>query len=329
MENRKFPALTDVPVLLMIFVRPEKLVQSFNAVKQARPRTLLIVSDGPRLTHPNDKKLNDECKKIVLDIDWECEVLYKYSEVNQGMYVTAYEGLKWAFNLVDRLIFLEDDVVPNQSFFSFCEELLEKYKNDLRVHTICGMNHVGIYNPPSADYFFAKKGSIWGFALWKRTFDTFEYDLNFSLDPYSLNLLINSFDKSNRTNIKESIMSKRKKFLANDEKGDFELINGASFFLHHGLMIIPTKNMISCHGISENAGHNVDHPLKLPKSLRRLFYMETFELNFPITHPKYVIADPDYEKLVLNYMGKNRLVRFSRRVEGIVRRLFYGAILKK
>jgi hypothetical protein len=245
------------------------------------------------------------------------------------MYVTAYEGLKWAFSQVDKLIFLEDDVVPNQSFFPFCEELLEKYKDDLRIHTICGMNHEGIYKPPPYDYFFAKSGSIWGFALWKRTFDTFDYDLNFSLDPYSLNLLIQSYDKSYRKNVKEMILYKRKKFEDNDEKGDFELINGASFFLQHGLMIIPTKNMISCHGISENASHNVNHPLKLPKSIRRLFYMKTYELNFPIKHPKYVIADSDYEKLVLNYMGKNKLVRLSRRVEGIIRRLFYSVLLKK
>lgn len=329
MEIIKHPAITNVPVLLMIFVRPEKLSESFRALKEARPSKLLIVSDGPRLTHPNDKKLNEKCKNIVLDIDWECEVFYKYSEVNQGMYVTAYEGLKWAFSQVDKLIFLEDDVVPNQSFFPFCEELLEKYKDDLRIHTICGMNHAGIYKPPPYDYFFAKSGSIWGFALWKRTFDTFDYDLNFSLDPYSLNLLIQSYDKSYRKSVKEMILNKRKKFEDNDEKGDFELINGASFFLQHGLMIIPTKNMISCHGISENASHNVNHPLKLPKSLRRLFYMKTYELNFPIKHPKYVIADSDYEKLVLNYMGKNKLVRLSRRVEGIIRRLFYGVILKK
>lgn len=323
MENKKSPSLTTTPVFLMIFVRPEKLIESFKAVKRARPSTLLIVSDGPRLTHPNDKALNDECKAMVLDIDWECEVFYKYSDINQGMYVTAYEGLKWAFSLVDRLIFLEDDVVANQSFFYFCEELLEKYKDDARIHCICGMNHNGIYDPPSADYFFAKAGSIWGFALWKRTFETFEYDLNFSQDTYSLNLLVNSYHKTYRQEIKKSILLKRKKFEDNNEMGDFELINGASFFLNNRLMIIPKKNMIKCIGISENAGHNVNHPLKLPKSIRRLFYIKTYELTFPIKHPRYIIADPDYREIVLSIMGKNKLVRFARRVEGVLRRVLY------
>jgi hypothetical protein len=324
-----FPALTDVPVLLMIFVRPKQLTESFNSIKKARPSKLLIVSDGPRKSHPNDKELNDDCKKIVEDIDWECEVFHQYSEINKGMYVTAYNAFKWAFSLVDRLIFLEDDIVPNLSFFKFCEEMLEKHKNDLRIHSICGMNHLGTYQPPQADYFFSKRGSVWGFALWKRTYELFEYDLKFNEGIYHKNLLLNSFPKIDQEIIKKSIELKRNKFLQKGEMADFELVFGASLYLQSGLIIIPKRNLISCHGISENAGHNVNHPLKLPKSIRRLFYMKTYELDFPIKHPKYVITDPNYENLVYKIMGKNNFVRFSRRVESLVRRFFYGVILKK
>lgn len=320
----KLPALTNVPVFLMIFVRPKELTLCFNAIKLARPSKLFIVSDGPRYTHPNDKKLNDICKQIVSDIDWECEVFHKYSEVNQGMFVTAYEGFKWVFSKVDRLIFLEDDVVPNSSFFKYCDELLEKYKEDLRVHTICGMNHLVEYKEPNSDYFFSKAGSIWGFATWKRTFDTFEYDLAFNEDEYAKKLLINSYPKSYRKQIQNSIETKRKLFLENNTKGDFELVNGASFFLQSGLMIIPTKNLISCHGISENAGHNVNSPKKTPKSVRRLFNMETFEIDFPIRHPKYVIADVFYETQLYKIMGNSSLIRFLRRIEAIFRQFYYG-----
>jgi hypothetical protein len=329
MEKSKLPSLTDVPVFLMIFVRPEQLKESFTAIKKARPSKLFIVSDGPRTSHPNDSILNNKCKEIVLEIDWECEVHHKYSEVNQGMYVTCYEGLKWAFDQVDRLIFLEDDIVPNQSFFPFCEELLEKYKNDSRIHSICGMNHVGVYESPSADYFFARAGSIWGFAIWKRTFDTFEYDLNFTQDKYSFDLLINSYEKTYRKEIKNAIISKRKRWEENMEKGDFELISSASFFLNNRLMIIPSRNMICCRGISENSGHNTNHPLKLPKSIRRLFDMKTHELKWPLKHPKYIITDTNYEKLVLKCMGKNKSIRLFRKIEYIMRRLFYGILLRK
>lgn len=328
-EEKKYSALTDVPVLLMIFVRPKQLAESFKAIKSARPSKLLIVSDGPRESHPSDKSLNDECKLIVANIDWECEVYHQYSEVNRGMYVTAYDAFKWAFSIVDRLIFIEDDVVANFSFFKFCEEMLNKYENDLRVHTICGMNHLGTYEPPTADYFFSKAGSIWGFALWKRTYDTFEYDLKFNDDPYYKKMLVNSFHKAYRRHYDKSIGIKRDLYLKNNEMGDFELINGASFFLQNGLMIIPKQNLISCHGISENAGHNVNHPLKMPKSLRRIFNMKTYDLKFPIVHPKYIIADANYEKAVFKIMGNSNFIRFTRRVEGILRRIFYGFILRK
>ena len=87
--------------------------------------------------------------------------------------------------------------------------------------------------------------------------------------------------------------------------------------------------MINCMGISENAGHNVNHQLKLPKAIRSLFYMKTYELNFPLKHPKYIINDVDYEKMVLTKIGKNKLILFTRRVEGILRRIFYGYLLKK
>jgi hypothetical protein len=329
MNEKKLISLTDVPVLLMIFVRPDKLSKSFAAIKKARPSTLLIVSDGPRDSHPNDKILNDQCKAIVNEIDWDCKVHHQYSDINRGMYVTGYNAFKWAFTLVDRLIFLEDDIVPNQSFFKFCEEMLLKYENDLRVHSIMGMNHAGIYKPPTADYFFSKGGSIWGFAMWKRTFETFEFDLRINDDAYHKDILLNSFPKTYRKQIKEKIVAKRDKFLSNNELGDFELINAISFFLNNGLMIIPKYNLISCHGISENAGHNVNHPLKLPKSVRRLFYMKTYELQFPLKHPSYMIADIKYEELVYKIMGNSRLIRFTRRIEGIIRRIFYGFILRK
>jgi len=328
-NGNKLEAITDVPILLMFFVRPEKLKYSFEAVKKARPKQLFLVSDGPRENYPNDKKLNEKCKQIVEDINWECEVHYKYANKNKGMHYIGMNAFKWAFEHVDRLIFLEDDVVPNQSFFPFCENLLERYKDDLRVHTICGMNHTGIYDKPDSDYFFSKRGSIWGFALWKRSFELFDFTFSYYNSTYYMNLLLNSFDKGDRKNIENKIILQKKRWEENKELAPFELLNGASFFLNNCLMIIPKKNMINCMGISENSGHNVNNPQKLPKAIRRLFNMETHELIFPIKHPSFVVEDVNYGKLVRKYMGKNKLTRFVRKVEGFFRRIFFRIVLRK
>ena len=191
------------------------------------------------------------------------------------------------------------------------------------------MNHLGVFEGPPSDYFFAKSGSIWGFALWKRTFESLEYNLNFTQNKYSYNLFLNSIPKNRRKRIEMNINAKRKNWEEKKQLGDFELVNLASFYMQHGLMIIPRKNMISCHGISENSGHSVNNPLKLPKKIRRLFFMKTHELSFPIKHPKYIIADINYDKLILKYHGKNNIARFVQNIETKLRCFIYGSLFKK
>ncbi len=320
--------MTTVPILIQIFVRPEKLKRVFDAVRNAKPQILFLVSDGPRPNYPDDLSLNEECKRMVENIDWECTVYRNYSEVNRGIDITAYEGMKWAFGYVDRLMFLEDDVVPAQSFFTFCEELLERYKDDPRIHSVGGMNHVGNYMDCPYDYFYSKLGSIWGFALWKRSFDMLENDVAFVDDKYSFKLLTSHLPKTFARPIKLNAIRSRNKWLQQKRIGAFELINGAAYHLQNSLIIIPTKNMINCIGISENAGHNVNHPLKLPRSIRKMFYMKVYEQDFPLKHPKYIISDMNYEKLVLKRMGKTSTIRAIRQLESRIRRIIFKILSK-
>ena len=291
------PYLIDVPVFVTFFVRPEKFCLVFEEIRKARPRTLFLVADGPRDGYPDDFRLNEECKKIAADVDWECNVYRRYSDVNLGIDNNSYWGLKWAFQYVDRLIFLEDDILPSQGFFKFCDELLEKYLQDQRIFMICGMNHLGVYNKPSADYFFSKMGSIWGFAFWKRSFELYEQKLDYVTDEYTLKLMRESCPKIYRRKFLVDAKEQRLKAMSTQNISSFELVNGAAFFLNNGLMIVSSKNLISCIGISENSGHSVNNRFKLPKIFRNLFYMKTYNLDFPLTHPKYIIADLEYEEM--------------------------------
>lgn len=138
----KFPSNVDVPVMLLFFNRPDTLKQVFDAVKQARPSTLLLVQDGAREGKEGEEELVRQCRNIVEDIDWDCTVYKNYSDVNLSCDHREFTGISWAFEHVDRLIILEDDCVPCQSFFPFCAELLEKYKDDTRVDRICGFNRL-------------------------------------------------------------------------------------------------------------------------------------------------------------------------------------------
>ena len=188
MENeKKKPFLVDVPVKIGIWIRPEQQMMQYEVIRQARPSVLFLSSDGGRNEAEweairKNRKLYDE------GIDWDCQVYRLYKENNCGLYHMALEINRLIWSHVDRCIFLEDDVLPSISYFQFCAELLEYYKDDTRVGMICGMNHCETWDAGNADYFFSKRGSIWGVARWKRTYEL-NWNIGYYQDPYARNVL--------------------------------------------------------------------------------------------------------------------------------------------
>lgn len=333
-EKNRSPYLIDIPVFLTFFVRYDTLKKVFARIKEVKPRVLFLVADGPRNDHPEDYELSKKCKKIVEDVDWDCEVHRYYASDNLGIIDNTCFGLKRAFEHVDRLIFLEDDVLPDISFFYFCKELLEKYIDDKRIHMICGMNHLGNYSEPSADYFFSRIGSIWGFALWKRTFDDFENILDVVNDPYSSFLAVKNAPTWGSMRAFQKGFIDVKLYGRPNSIPSFELVSGLTSVLNSSLVIVPSCNLIHSLGISENSGHSVDHSWKLPKSIRRMFSMQTYTLRFPLVHPKYVVCDVLYDEMVRTILGKNKSVVLLRKIStrvriAIVSCLLYLKILKR
>ncbi|MDY3304983.1 MAG: hemolysin activation protein, partial [Clostridia bacterium] len=176
---------SNVSVMILFFTRPDVLTKTFESVRKARPAKLFLFQDGPRGEKDNIKI--NECRKIVEEIDWDCQVYRNYSETNLGCDKSQYAAFEWAFQYTDSLMFLEDDCVPSQSFFPFCEQLLEKYKDDKRVHMICGMNHEGDSSATvKEDYLFAKTPTIWGWATWKRAWQNWDMSFAYLDDPETL-----------------------------------------------------------------------------------------------------------------------------------------------
>lgn len=313
------PFLVDVPVLLFVFIRPDTLVKVFDVIKEARPSKLFFASDGPRENNSTDKIKIEQSRKIVEDIDWDCEVHRIYFNENQGMYSTFKQAMDYVFERVDRCVFLEDDVITSVSFFDYCSEILEKYKDDLRVNMICGMNHLETYNEASADYFFTKGGSIWGFALWKRTYDLF-YDFSYGEDNYSLNLLI---ENAKYRQFHNSLLGYLKGKNYNGHPAGPEFYLGLTMFSQNQLNIVPKKNMVCNIGYGEGNTHFSDNIRKLPKAVQKMFNMKTYEIEMPIKHPKYIIEDKNYEKLLYRMMGRSTGVKIFRRIEVLIRKIYY------
>lgn len=303
------PYLVDVPVRINIWIRPECQKKQWEVIKKARPSILFIQSDGGR----NKKEweaIRENRKLIDEGLDWECQVYKIYENKNNGLYAMGKKVTEVIWNTVEYCIFLEDDLIPSVSYFAFCKELLERYKDDQRIECICGMNHLGKYLEPHADYFFARQGSIWGVATWKRVTEnrTFEY----GKDTYVMKLL------RQRTKHNEIAWKRLNGYLK--QKKYEGHVPGSEFwyefdmYAQNKLQIIPKVNMISNIGATENSEHAAELKL-LPKGIRRVFNMPTYEIELPMIHTNYVIPDIEYEAKRNRIMGYNcPLISFYRKI---------------
>ena len=315
-------SLVDVPVMLYVFIRPDSIKRVFDVIKEARPSTLFLASDGPRDNVPTDKEKIAASRKVVEEIDWDCTVHKLYYDKNQGMYEMFKNTGDFVFKHVDRCILLEDDTIPAVSFFKYCEVLLEKYKDDLRIGNINGMNHLGVYEKPNTDYFFSKGGSIWGFAIWRRTYESF-YDLSYGDDDYVMERLL-----ENAKDYKQYCKSLKDCYEIGTHDGHvpgFEFFLGLYTYSQNKLNIVPTKNMMCNIGYGEGSTHNPGELKQSVKRIQKLYNMKRYELEFPLKHPKYVIEDIYYEKKVNRIMGRDKDVYIYRFFEGTARQFIYGS----
>ena len=321
-------SMTDVPVLMVFFNREEPLKQVFEAVKKARPSKLFLAQDGARKGNITDEENIKKCREAVSLIDWECEVYYNYSEENLGCGKRMSSAISWAFEYVDRLMILEDDCVPGEDFFPFCEELLEKYKDDERISMISAMNHLETYNNYTRDsYIFCNSGAIWGWATWKRQWDMYDFEIGFMDKEYV-------FDKAKNTNYpkyyRDDVITTGKA-RTNTLRSGKRLSSWAFQFriigiLNHQMSIVPSVNLVSNVGLTNDSTHASGDIKLIPKGLRSVFFMPIHKMEFPLKHPTFTYCDDFFDRKVWRLMGMQKHVRIYRRIESIVRRILFGGI---
>lgn len=315
------PYLVDVPVRVNIWIRPECQKRQFEVLREARPSIMFLISDGGR----NEKEweaIRQNRELIDNGIDWDCTVYRIYEDKNNGLYTMGKICNELVWSTVDRCIFLEDDQIPSVSYFAFCAELLEKYKDDERIQAVCGRNHVGSWEKTTADYFFADEGSIWGLATWKRTYAFRDDKHKFGKDAYVMQLL-NEQTKKDKTFWKLLQGYAKDPIYDNHVAGD-EFYNRLEIYGQHRLYIIPKYNMINNIGCTSDGEHATEYKL-MPRGKRQLFNVKTFEYNFPLKHPNYVIPDVEYSRRRARIMAVGHpFIAFGRRIEATFLSLRYG-----
>lgn len=164
-------------VAILTFNRSETTKKLMEIMKIIKPPRLYVIIDGPRDSHKGEKEKVDIVKQIIDDnVDWECELYKNYSEKNMGTCMRQYTGFSWVFEKEEQAIILEDDCIPNLDFFRYCDEMLEKYKDDERVMMVSGSNYLKKWES-GYSYHFSSMGGIWGWATWRRAWLKYDVDI--------------------------------------------------------------------------------------------------------------------------------------------------------
>ena len=273
----------ETPLALIIFNRPRPTEKVFREIAKVRPRKFFVIADGPRPDHPSDAEACAETRAIIERVDWPCEVLKNYSEVNLGCGQRPHTGIDWVFKQVDKCIILEDDCVPDPSFFPFCEELLEKYYEDERVMHISGR---GVFpnNPTSRySYYFSHSLSCWGWATWARAWRYYDKKVSIWPELRDTPWLENIFGN-------ERISQSMKKHFDRFHDPTFEVNTWDMAWLvacwsQNGLGIRPYSNLITNIGFDEGATH------KQWAQIMKMIDVPTSSVRFPLQHPPFVVRD--------------------------------------
>ena len=181
--NDKVQTTIEIPpVAFMIFNRPDYAQKVFDAIREAKPKKLFVVADGPRT--PEENAICEQTRAIIDQVDWDCEVHKNYAEKNLGLKERFRTGLTWYFENVEAGIILEDDCLPHPSFFRFTAEMLERYKDNERIMMVTGDNFLPEFTAETS-YFFSRYSPIWGWATWRRAWQNYDTDIKSWSDPAS------------------------------------------------------------------------------------------------------------------------------------------------
>jgi len=290
----------NTAVVFIIFNRPDTTGRVFEAIARAKPPILLVIADGPRNEHDEQTSVA-ATRKIIAQVDWDCDVRTLYSDHNMGCRERISTGIDWVFEQVEEAIILEDDCLPHPSFFQYCQELLHQYKNDPRVGMISGDNFQFGHRISSDSYYFSNIGHIWGWATWK---DRWQNDYDMSLNQWP------KFRDENR--ITDWFTGKAEQLYFSDiyEKVYTRTINTSWDYqwnfgrrLNNRVSIIPNVNLISNIGFGVNATNTT--------STSRLANIPSEAMLFPMQQPTYLFPS---STLDTRYFQTQLPITFMRRI---------------
>jgi len=266
----------DVPVLLIIFRRPEATRLCLEAIGKAKPKHLLVAADGPR--NAEEAIRCEQARALVSEVTWECEIHRNFSERNMGCGVRVYTAIDWALSQYEEIIVLEDDCIPQPAFFKFAASLLERYRSDERIMHISGNNFQNVPSGSPYSYYFSKYTHAWGWATWRRAWRHFDWRLTlwpqFKETGGLAGWCADSLERQYWESIFDSVYG-----------GALDIWDyqwNASCWMQNGLAVLPDVNLVSNIGFGDDATHT--------KQRSQFLERQVFDLH-EIRHPPIVVRN--------------------------------------
>jgi len=263
------------PILFLIFNRPELTQKVFEEIKKQKPKYLFVAADGARPDVLEDIVKCKATRDIVLNgIDWDCEVKTLLRHENLGCGRAVSQAITWFFDNVEQGIILEDDCLPNNSFFVFCDKMLDYYQNDFNVMHISGSSYTK--NKKCNNYYFTKLPFIWGWATWKRAWLHYDFNIKYILPEEKNKILKNVFNNNDIVLYWENIL---KDFHLTHDSYTWDYQWFLNVWSKDGLVIQPCINLVQNIGFDENATHTINSDHFLGKLKTKEFSLKSFNSN--------------------------------------------------
>jgi len=291
----------ETPILFLIFNREDNTQRVFDAIRLQKPKYLFVAADGARSNKPGEAEKCQRTRNIIKQIDWNCELKTLFRNENLGCKMAVSSAITWFFEHVEQGIILEDDCLPDPSFFPFCEELLDKYKDDTRIGLISGNNFLPEIIDKGLSYDFCSCSHIWGWASWRRVWKN--YDVNFP------------FWEEQRTKRSLLFCNKREEIYFSSfipdaiyNRNNTNTWDTQFWFtlrLQNQLSIYPAVNLVTNIGLGDP---DASHTSK--KKKKQL--VPVSGINFPLKHPQYVLRNKKIDDATIKklFFSWKRLVRF-------------------
>ncbi|MBG1258601.1 FkbM family methyltransferase [Nostoc commune] len=290
------------PVALIVFNRTDTTQKVFEAIREAKPPKLLVISDAPRTNKEGEAEKCAATRAIINQVDWECEVLTNHSDVNLGPRKRISSGIDWVFEQVEEAIIFEHDCLPHPTFFRYCQELLEKYRDDERIMTISGNNLQFGRKRSECSYYFSRYSHIWGWATWRRAWNKYDVSIQKWNSLRESSWLHDFLQNEKATMYWSNIFDHTYNGF---DTWDYSLL--FSLWINEGLCILPEVNLVSNIGFGANAENCKDASSSLAN-------MSVEPMKFPLQDHTMVVrnleADDFTEEYIFSGGSRNSKVTF-------------------